>query len=107
MAGAFRGQAQNGGGAFAQAQSPSDRLLDRGYLDKVPPVTTRPRVTTPETDKIWQDYALPRVEVLKRLGVPGHEAWDLISEMPDVQEMKRKAYENNTLPPDFEDLLRR
>jgi hypothetical protein len=23
-----------------------------------------------------------------------------------VQEMKRKAYENNTLPPDFEDLLR-
>jgi hypothetical protein len=94
-------------GRMAQAPSPSERLLDRGYLDKVPPMVSPPQVGTPETAKIWQDYALPRVNVLRHLGVPSYEAWDLIQEMPDVQDVKRKAYEGGTLPPGFEDLLRR
>jgi hypothetical protein len=106
MAGAFRGQPQDGG-AFAQVQSPSDKLLDRGYLDKVPPMVEGQRNTNPEADKVWKDYAMPRVETLVRLGVPSHEAWDLIRDMPDVVEAKRKAYEGVTLPPDFEELLRR
>jgi hypothetical protein len=106
MAGAFRGQAQNGG-AFAQAQSPSDKLLGRGYLDKVPPAVVPGQTTSKDRDELWQAYALPRVEVLRFLGIPGYEAWDIIGDMPDVKDAKKKAYEGNVPPPDFEDLLRR
>jgi hypothetical protein len=106
VAGAFRGQTQSGG-AFAQAQSPSDRLRERDYLEKIPPTVVPGRTTTEETNKLWQDYAQPRVDVLRFLGIPGYEAWDIIGEMPDVKDAKKKAYEGNVPPPDFEDLLRR
>jgi hypothetical protein len=92
---------------MAQAQSPSEHLQGRGYLDKMPPAIGAQRNTNPEADKAWKDYALPRVETLVRLGIPSYEAWDLIRDMPDVEGVRRKAYEDVPLPPDFQDLLRR
>jgi hypothetical protein len=106
MAGAFRGQAQNGG-AFAQAPSPSDRLLDRGYLDKVPPSIGKQGSLGPEQDREFNAYIRPRIDTLKAIGVPGSEAYDLIRAMPDVETLFERLGQEGQQDPQVQEEIRR
>jgi hypothetical protein len=106
MAGAFRGQAQNGG-AFAQAQSPGEHLQDRGYLDKAPPPTSRHLSHGPEQVQEFEAYMRPRIDTLKAIGVPGPEAEQLIRAMPDVESLWVRLGQEGQQNPQLQEELRR
>jgi hypothetical protein len=98
MAGAFRGQAQNGG-AFAQAQSPSEKLRERDYLERTPPVVTDQRTLGDVQSEAFEAYLKPRLDVLKAIGIPPHEARTLIETMPDAVDEKRRLGQEGQADP--------
>jgi GNAT superfamily N-acetyltransferase len=89
----------------AQAQSPSGRLQGRGYLDKVPPPTSRHLSHGPEQIREFEAYMRPRIDALKAIGIPGTEAEQMIRAMPDVESLwVRLGQEGQQSPQLHEDL---
>lgn len=70
--------------AQAGEPSPGEYLPQREFQPKLPPVATPPVIWNDDMYRLWSEYSRPRVEVLKEGGMPPHEAWRIIEEMPDV-----------------------
>lgn len=92
---------------LAQAQSPSDRLQDRGYLDRAPPPTVPQGVFGPEQLRAFEAYMRPRINVLEHLGVPPTEALGLIREMPDVESEWRRLGQEGAADPRVQEEIRK
>jgi hypothetical protein len=96
---------------LGQAQKPSDRLLDRGYLDKAPPVTTTPHDLGPEQMNAYEAYMRPRIATLEAIGIPPLEARDLIKTMPDTlterQRLEGEAQQDPRVQEEIRRLLER
>jgi hypothetical protein len=89
------------------AQSPSDRLLDRGYLDTVPPVSEQRSTMGGAQAKAFEAYLKPRIDALRAFGFPEADARLLAKEMPAAMDERRRLDAEGIADPQAQENLRR
>lgn len=92
-------------GLMAQ-QRPSDRLQERGYLDKVPPAVVTQDAMGDDQIKAYENYIRSRVETMNAMGVPYWEARRLIEEMPDATSYRQRLTQESLQDPKMQDEIR-
>jgi hypothetical protein len=72
------------------AQSPSDRLRDRGYLDKVPPPVANVENWTAEMQNEYARHLFDKAQALRQSGVSEPEAMERARNDPRVRAARER-----------------